>query len=174
MRAQNEYLENQVLSASPKQLHLMVVDGAIRNARQAQLLIQENEFEAAHFALNKSRECVGELLAGLNPDPMPATIENLKALFLFVHRQLMRADLEHDEQNIADAISILEQYRETWMTLINQTEHNQTERNQTEQTETNPQQQPPAPHFQTQGEKARTKTGPHISLNIESQHTWTT
>jgi flagellin-specific chaperone FliS len=40
-----EYLEAQVLTASPHRLHLLVVDGAIRFARQAQAALLDRKWE---------------------------------------------------------------------------------------------------------------------------------
>src|SRR5439155_23095233 len=94
----NAYLETQVLTASPERLHLMVVDGAIRFARQGEAALEAKNIEAAFFALSSSRSCVTEILAGINADPNPELGERLKALFVFVQRNLVNADLKRDPQ----------------------------------------------------------------------------
>jgi flagellar protein FliS len=112
------YLESQALTASPERLHLMVLEAAIRFARKGEAALVEKNYEAAYFALDRSRSCVGELLGGINADPNPELAESLKALFVFVHASLTRADVEREPQLIRDALAILESHRQTWLNLI--------------------------------------------------------
>ena len=111
----NDYLQTQILTASPHRLHLMVCDGALRYAVRAEQAIEAGDFEAAHFALNKSRDCVTELLSGLDPGPAPELVGRLKSLFLFAYRKLAEADRCRDAQLVRDARKILEMHRETWV-----------------------------------------------------------
>lgn len=115
----DEYLEAQVMTASPEKLHLMVVDGAIRFAKQAAQAMQEKDFETVHESLNRSRDFVVELTGGLNDEHHVELVEKLKGLFGFVYRNLVDADLEQETKKIATAIEILEMHRETWRMLMN-------------------------------------------------------
>jgi len=117
MLAGDEYLEAQVMTSPPHKLHLMVIDGAIRNAKQAREALGENNFEVLHFALNRSREFVAELISGLNSEETPELVDQLKGLFGFVYHNLTKADLERDVSMIDDALQILEMHRETWIAL---------------------------------------------------------
>ncbi len=112
------YLESQALTASPERLHLMVLEAAIRFAKKGEAALVEKNYEAAYFALDRSRSCVGELLGGINADPNPELAERLKALFVFVHANLTRADVERKPQLVRDALGILESHRQTWLELI--------------------------------------------------------
>lgn len=114
----NDYLENQVLTAKPHQLHLMVVDGAIRFAKRALEAAEAKNFEQAHFALDRSRDLVAEMIGGLDPNQQPELIEQLKALFVFVYQNLNHADVKQEASYIADAIKVLEIHRESWCELI--------------------------------------------------------
>lgn len=118
MAQNNEYLEAQVMTASPEKLHLMVVDGAIRFAKQAGEAMQAKDFEKVHESLNRSRDFVVELTGGLNDQHDSELVEKLKGLFGFVYRNLVDADLEQDTQKISDAIKIMEMHRETWQMLM--------------------------------------------------------
>jgi flagellar protein FliS len=112
------YLESQASTASPERLHLMVVDAAIRFARKGEEALAGKNYEAAYFALDRSRLCVGELLSGINADPNPELAERLKALFVFVHASLTRADVEREPRLVRDALAILERHRQTWLDLM--------------------------------------------------------
>lgn len=112
-----EYLESQVLTASPYRLHLMVVDGAVKFARRARLALEENDISAMHVALDRSRACVAELISGLRDAGDRDLIDSLKALFAFVYRSLALADPQRNVRLIDDAIRVLEIHRETWIEL---------------------------------------------------------
>ena len=114
----DEYLETQILTSPPARLHLLVVEGSLRFARRAGQALRVRDFETAHDSLNRARDCVNELLTGLNPDTQPELMDQLKALFLFVHRNLVAADLQRDPTAVDNAIRILEIHRDTWQELL--------------------------------------------------------
>lgn len=111
------YLENQVFTASPHRLHLMVVDAALRHARRGMEALDEKSWESMFQSLSKARDCVSELIGGLQPDVAPELVDPTKDLFIFVYRNLAKADFDRDSQLIRDAISILEIHREAWVEL---------------------------------------------------------
>jgi flagellar protein FliS len=118
MARTDEYLETKVMTATPQQLHLLVVDGAIRAANRAAEALEKKDFETAHLSLNDARGLVGELLGGLDADKAPELVEKMKGLFLFVYRNLMEADRDQDSTRVQSALKILRIHRETWMMLI--------------------------------------------------------
>lgn len=116
--AADAYLEARVLTAAPHQLHLMVVDAAIRHGRKAAEALQARDFEVSFFALSKSRECLDDLIFGLNYEAQPELSESMKQLFLFVHRAFRMADLTHEQKYAEDGVRILEMHRENWLLAI--------------------------------------------------------
>jgi flagellar secretion chaperone FliS len=117
MTAHHDYLESQVMTATPHQLHLMVVDGAIRFAVGAEAALRESDLRKARGALSKARDFVTELIAGLDEKRQPEVIRNVRSLFVFVIRCLARADLRRDAAAVRDAIQILRLHRETWLAV---------------------------------------------------------
>lgn len=113
----DEYLENRVMTAQPHQLHMMVVDGALRHARAAVEALENTDYEAAHFALNDARGFVSELAAGLDEERLPEVVRELKLLFAFAYKCFVHADLERSPKHVHDAIRVLELHRETWKTI---------------------------------------------------------
>ena len=118
MAPTDQYLETQVPTAPPEQLHMLVIDAALRFARLGSQSLGEQDYEIAHESLSRSREFVNELINGLKPDGNEELAENLQRLFGFVYRSLVDADANHDQQKANDAIKILEQHRDTWMELM--------------------------------------------------------
>lgn len=116
--AADAYLESRVLTAAPYQLHLLVVEAALRHSRKALEALEQKDFEVSYFALTKARECIDELIFSLNDEPLPDLSEGMKQLFLYVHRCLRLADLTHEPKQVADGIKILEMHRDNWMLAI--------------------------------------------------------
>ena len=117
MTTQRDYVETQVMTATPHQLHLMVVDGAIRFAVAAEAALRENDLRKARVSLGKAREFVTELIGGLDDKRQPEVIHKVRSLFIFVNRCLVRADLRRDAAAVQDAIQILRLHRETWIAV---------------------------------------------------------
>ena len=117
--ARDTYLETQVHTATPQRLRLMLLDGALRFARQTQELWQRNESDAAYDSLVRCRDIVGELIAGIQADasPLAKTVLNLH---LYLFSALTEAQLKQDQQQLAAVIAVLEEERETWQRLCEQ------------------------------------------------------
>jgi flagellar protein FliS len=120
MAMANTYLETEVATASPLRLHLMVVEAAIRYARRAGAALEAGDAHGAAQAFARSRESVGELIAAIRPDPNAELSERLRALFVYVVRQLAQAELRSDAALLQSALHVLELHRETWLALISQ------------------------------------------------------
>jgi len=116
----DEYLANQILTAPPAQLHLLVIDGAIRFAKQATLALEDGDFELANDRFVRCRNCVSELITGMDESQLPEVVSELKGLFTFVYDRIVRADLNHDAELVNDALQVLSAHRETWLAVIDQ------------------------------------------------------
>jgi flagellar protein FliS len=113
----NEYRETQVLTATPHQLHLMVIDGALRHASSAESALQSGQFPRAETQLRRANECVAELIAGLDSTRQPELIDQLRSLFVFVQQALADAERRHDAGRLGEALGVLRLHRETWIAL---------------------------------------------------------
>ena len=120
MQEVEQYLESQVMTSEPHRLHLMVIEGAVRFANRAVAALEEQDYEAAHFALNNSRGFVAELISGLDRKVDAEMVDRLTGLFVFAYERLMRADMDHDPQSVRDALRVLEMHQQTWLELCEQ------------------------------------------------------
>ena len=116
--AAEEYLESRVMTAPPERLHLLVVEAALRFSKIGAQALRDSNFERSFAALSKARDCVNELLCSVRTDTQPDLGNQLKGLFLFCHRSLFLADLEHAPGHADDAIRVLQIHRETWVELL--------------------------------------------------------
>ncbi|MGE3181994.1 MAG: flagellar export chaperone FliS [Phycisphaerae bacterium] len=112
------YLRNTILTASAEQLHLMLLDGAIRFAAQAQEALKAKNYEGMFNALDRAQRVLLELSSGLNRENNPSLVDQFRALYQFVYRRLVDANMNRDPAAIADGLQILRHQRETWQILM--------------------------------------------------------
>lgn len=115
--APDEFLQARVNSASPYRLHLMVVDKAIQQTRNAIEGLRTRDFGYSHDSASRARDCVVDLISGLRVDPAPDLITMVKDYFLHIQKNLVFADLLQDVEAAEKALELLEGYRETWVEL---------------------------------------------------------
>lgn len=116
--AANSYLKTKILTANPQELRLMLYDGAIRFCRQGREAMDVQDFEASHEALLRAQKIVLELSTSLNRELDPALCERLAALYTYIYRGLVEANVERTTGRLDDAIKLLEFERETWVMLM--------------------------------------------------------
>lgn len=114
----NEYLKTQVMTASPEMLQLMLWDGAIRFAEQGKDAIQKKDIEGSYKALIRAQKIIMEMSNALRPDVNPELCKNMAALYNFMYRRLVEANLKKDPALVDDALEIMRHQRETWVMLM--------------------------------------------------------
>src|SRR5262245_28771570 len=118
--ARTTYLETQIKTATPQKLRLMLIEGALRQAvqaREAHAIGRRDQFSSA---LERARDIVTELIAGIRPEKTPLN-ETVRALYAFVFRSLAEAQLYDDAKHIDDALRVLQEERQTWLQLCETT-----------------------------------------------------
>jgi len=116
--ATQEYLKTQVMTASPEMLTLMLWDGAIRFAEQGKEAIVRKDVEGSFKALLRAQKIVMELTNTLKPEVNPELVSNLSALYNFIYRRLVEANIKKDAKLVDDALEIMRHQRETWVLLM--------------------------------------------------------
>src|ERR1700753_1658226 len=113
-----EYLKTKVMTASPEMLALMWWDGAIRFAEQGKEAILKKDIEGSYKALVRSQKIITELTTSLKRDVDPDLTEKLAALYTFIYKRLVQANVSKDAKLVDDAIEIMKHQRETWVMLM--------------------------------------------------------
>jgi len=108
------YLETEVMTAAPQKLQLMLIEAAMRLIERARGHWRAEENEPAHEALIRAQRIVTELLAGLNYQVEPQLTKKVAAVYVFVFRSVVEANLKRDEKKLDDAMKVLRIERETW------------------------------------------------------------
>ena len=117
LSAREDYLTTEVMTATPQKLQLMLIQGALRMAERARQCWQQDDDAGAFEALQKCQQVIVEMLSGLKVEADPDLVKKVAAVYLFVFRAVISAQIDHDEKQLDEAVSILEIERETWQQL---------------------------------------------------------
>ncbi|MGD2109837.1 MAG: flagellar export chaperone FliS [Phycisphaerae bacterium] len=116
--AENPYLRDAVLTATPEQLQLMLYDGCIRYALQARDALTNKDYETSYLKLTRAQHIIIEMRNGLNREVNPDLCDRVAAIYGFLYRKLVDASVNRDVQSIDDAVKVLRIERETWQLLV--------------------------------------------------------
>jgi len=114
----NAYLKTKVMTASPEELRMMLLDGAIRFANTAKFGLENKDHEKIYEGFTQCRDIVLELTNTIDPRPNPELAENVKGIYVFLYGELVSASINKDVKQLDKAIELLEYERETWAQLM--------------------------------------------------------
>lgn len=114
MNAYSQYQQNQIFSASPEQILLMLYDGAIRFTRQAMSGLEEDNLTLFHHGIKKCMAIITEFSNSLDHTIGGEIAENLDALYSFMVRELTLANLHKDMEKLRVVEGLLVDLRATW------------------------------------------------------------
>ncbi len=124
-----QYLESKVLTASQPQLHIMLLDGALRFGRLAKTLwIEGADFADVDSLMGKMTNIMEELVQGLASSKEPASKEISKQLeeqYAFVYRELISSRINENPKQLDSCLKLLTYQRETWKLATEQLEAEQ-------------------------------------------------
>lgn len=112
------YLRTRVMTASPEELRLMLLDGAVKFAHQGLEGLERKDYEAMFTGLSKARDIVFELMTTIREDIDPELAANAKALHAFIYRTIVEGGHEKSLEKVRAVIRLLEFERETWTMLM--------------------------------------------------------
>lgn len=114
----NAYLRTEVLTASPEKLRLMLLDGAVRYARQGRQAMAGKDFESSFSGVSQCRDILLELITTMNPEVDPELCDRVRSLYTYMYTELLQGSMDKDVGRIDKVIELLEYERETWMLLM--------------------------------------------------------
>jgi len=116
----NAYLKTKVMTASPEELRLMLLDGAIKFANQARCGLEQGDHEMIYMGFTQCRDIVLELLNTIKTEPAPEIAKAVRELYTYMYGELVKASTEKDIEMLDGIIGLLEYERETWVLTMEQ------------------------------------------------------
>lgn len=114
----NQYQENQIATASPEQILLLLYDGAIRFTRLAIAGIENESYEQKAKGISKTMAIVAEFSNSLDRELGAHIADDLDALYDFMIRELTQANLKDDIEKLKNVEKLLIDLRLTWSEAI--------------------------------------------------------
>ena len=114
----NAYLKTRVLAASPAELRLMLIEGAIRFTEQARSGLEASHPEHTFEGFSRARAVITELISGLDRDVAPELCDRLNGLYTFLFTRLVSASSERSIEACDEVLELLRYEQETWTRLV--------------------------------------------------------
>jgi len=113
-----KYKAVQVSTCSPAQLVLLLLEGAMRFAAEADVAIAARNRARAGDRIGRCHAVVEELAAGLDMTDTTGLCENLMGVYAFAMRRLLEANLAQDREILAEVPRVLRPIRDGWAQLL--------------------------------------------------------
>ncbi len=113
-----QYKKTQIDTTPKEQILLMLYDGAVRFLHQAKEGFAEKNIEKIHNNLIKVQNIITEFETTLDMENGGEFAQNLFALYEFMNRQLIRANMKKDEAALDIVIKHMTELRDTWREAV--------------------------------------------------------
>lgn len=114
----NAYLKTRVMTATPVELRMMLLDGAVKYARQGREGLVSKDYEAVFNGITSCRNIIVELMTNIREDVDAKLTERVRGIYTFLFTELTTASMEKSVQKMDKIIEILEYEAETWRLLM--------------------------------------------------------
>ena len=112
VNAAEAYKRQQVLTATPEALTLMLYNGALRFMTEGREAIEKKDYEEANNSLQKAQNIITEFRVTLN---MEYEISHqLLPLYNYVYDRLVEANMKSDLAQLDEAKNIITELRYAW------------------------------------------------------------
>jgi flagellar protein FliS len=117
-RPQDAYRKQDIMTATPVELIVMLYDALKRNIVMGKRSIEKKNIQNAHKHLMKAQDIVSELINSL--DMSYEVSEGLLSLYEYLLRNLQQANIRKDIEPLEPLMDIVEDLRSAWH-QVNQT-----------------------------------------------------
>ena len=112
VNAAEAYKRQQVLTATPEALTLMLYNGALRFMTEGRDAIERKDYEEANNSLQKAQNIITEFRVTLNMEYEIA--HQLLPLYNYVYDRLVEANMRSDVKPLDEAKNIITELRDAW------------------------------------------------------------
>ena len=108
-------VESAVMSASQQQLVTMLFDGVLSALVRARLFMQDNNQEGKGVSLSKAISIIDNgLRIGLDEESQDELTQNLIALYSYMIRRLLQANLRNDVSAVEEVETLMRNLADAW------------------------------------------------------------
>lgn len=115
----NAYKNQQVMTASPEQLTLLLYNGALRFLNESILAMEQGDIQRAHNSNMRVQDIVREFVFTL--DMSYEISKSWAQLYEYTEHCLIQGNIKKDVKQLQQAKSVLEELRDAWVGAMKQT-----------------------------------------------------
>jgi flagellar protein FliS len=109
-----QYLEKQILNASPAERVVLCYDGAIKFLMAARRAIEEGKIQDRYNFNKKAGDLIAYLMDTLNMEEGGEVAVNLQRIYMYMLRRLMDVDMKNSVEAVDDVVGQLRTLRASW------------------------------------------------------------
>ena len=113
VNAAEAYKRQQVLTATPEQLTLMLYNGCLKFIGEGMDAIKVKDYETANTSLQKAQRIISEFRLTLNMDYEIS--HQLFPLYNYVYDRLVEGNMKSDTAPLEEAKGIITELRDAWV-----------------------------------------------------------
>jgi len=113
-----QYQTNQIQTASPERILIMLYDGAIQFLNKAKKEIENKNIQEIHNNIIGAEKIIAEFMNTLDMDIGGETAVNLYRLYEYLHFRLVEANMKKDVAMVDEVIIHLKDLKQTWEEAI--------------------------------------------------------
>ncbi|MGG4035795.1 flagellar export chaperone FliS [Paenibacillus cisolokensis] len=108
------YNRNRFETASPHRLILMLFEGALKFAGQAERAIEKRDISGANQAIQKTQSIIYELISSLDLKQGGQIAVNLQSLYFYMIDCLVEANMRKDLEKLREVTDMLTSIKSAW------------------------------------------------------------
>lgn len=110
--AAEAYKRQQILTATPEALTLMLYNGCLKFMTEGMEHIEKKDYEQANTAIQKAEKIISEFRITLNMDYEIS--HQLMPLYNYTYDRLVEGNIKSDKAMIQEAFNIIKELRDAW------------------------------------------------------------
>ena len=114
MRGHDTYVVEKILSADPIELVRLLYRAAIESVEKARRQLQARDIPGRSSSITKAVEILSELCQSLNHESAPEVSQRLVALYDYMQRRLLAANIEQADAPLAEVLGLLQTLNDAW------------------------------------------------------------
>ena len=112
VNAAEAYKRQQIMTATPEALTLMLYNGCLKFMNEGKDAIETKQYEQANVSLQKAQNIISEFRLTLNMEYDIA--KQLMPLYNYTYDRLVEGNMKSDAAMIQEGIDIIKELRDAW------------------------------------------------------------
>lgn len=108
----NQYKENNIKTASPENLTLMLYEGALKFIYQGKMFIEQKNIVRANETIQRAQDIIEEL--NITLDMKYEISNNLRSLYTYILDRLVDANIHKNKEILDEVADIVRDLKDTW------------------------------------------------------------